>query len=238
MCVFVADGSFTAISNDIFPAVLAATATANTDDDKQDTDVSEPADCADSEAVTKTQSPSPTSLTSDISHDCWTNDETKFLISAMSRHLADNDGSMPTSLAELEKKIKYGRGKKKALWAELADQLESHFGMQFDCKHVARKWQTLLDGYKKALSNNNSTGKERSKFVWFDLMNDLVGSRHDMQFVVTGTQVGVTVHRSEELKPETSVGADTGERKGKQKRKAGEPSIGDVLKYMKEADES
>ena len=37
-----------------------------------------------------------------------------------------------------------GRGKKKALWAELA----SHCGMQFDCKHVTQKWQTLLDGYK------------------------------------------------------------------------------------------
>ena len=62
-----------------------------------------------------------------------------------------------------------------------------------------RKWQTLFEGYKKALQNNNSTGRGPSRFQWFTEMDCLFSSRCDINPIVTGTQSGVTVHRPEEL---------------------------------------
>jgi len=44
----------------------------------------------------------------------------------------------------------------------------------------------LMNGYKKALENNNSTGHRPSKFAWMKEMEELVGQRHDIQFAVTG----------------------------------------------------
>ena len=46
---------------------------------------------------------------------------------------------------------------------------------------------TGQDGYKKALASNSSTGRGVTKYAWFKEIDELIGSRHDIQFVVTGT---------------------------------------------------
>jgi len=53
------------------------------------------------------------------------------------------------------------------MWIDVAKQLACRFQKTFDVKHVAWKWQTLLDGYKKAFASNSSTGHGITKYVWF-----------------------------------------------------------------------
>ena len=81
----------------------------------------------------------------------------------------------------MEKRIRNGKGKKKNLWKDFAKVVSSKFDRVFDFKQVARKWQTLVDGFKKALDNNKSTGP--SKFAWFDEMKDLISGWQDINLV-------------------------------------------------------
>ena len=194
----------------------------------------------------------------------WTANETKFLMSAMGEFVKENESS-PKSLFELEKRIKNVKSNKKNLWKDLADLLAFKFEHPFDPKQVARKWQTLVDGYKKAVDNDKSTGKGPSKFAWYQEMEALIGERHDVNPVVTGTQNGIIIHRPQELElqghspddnklfestvttdsldqtPTTSSSSSFTVRRGKgKKRKREEENDGDVermMQYMKEIDE-
>ena len=131
----------------------------------------------------------------------WSTAETKNLIALMGDFIKDNE-EMPTTMVELERRIKNGKGKKKNLWKDFAELLSCKFDRTFDFKQVARKWQTLVDGYKKAVDNNKSTGRGPSKFAWFDEMNELIGGRHDINLVVTGTQNGIIIHRPNQVRAE------------------------------------
>lgn len=46
----------------------------------------------------------------------------------------------------------------------MAGRLTAKFGLIFSSAKVARKWKTLVDGYKGVKDNNNSTGRG---VVWF-----------------------------------------------------------------------
>jgi hypothetical protein len=128
-------------------------------------------------------------------HETWTKHEALFLIDAMRRFITDDSDNLPKSLSELEAKVRSGRGKQKSMWAEIAARLTEAFKLQFDPKRVSRKWQTLFDGFKKCSDNNNSTGRSTCKFAFMTEMTDLLGDRHDINFVATATAAGVKVHR-------------------------------------------
>ncbi|KAK6176129.1 hypothetical protein SNE40_014470 [Patella caerulea] len=98
-------------------------------------------------------------------HNVWTCEETLYLISLMQGHIENYD-EMPKSIAELENKIRLGRGKQRQLWAEFTEKLCTTFEKEFDSKRVARKWQTLIDGFKKVVLNNFTTGKAPTKFAF------------------------------------------------------------------------
>ena len=134
------------------------------------------------------------------------------------------------------------------MWTDVAQQLGIKFDKTFDVKHVVQKWQTLLDGYKKALGNNDSTGRGVTKFAWYQSIDELIGSRHDIQFVVTGTQDGVAVHRPDEVDvsvhtedSEAGESAPASVEKEKAKRlyckRKVDSDFEDVLKFMRESDE-
>jgi len=191
----------------------------------------------------------------------WSVSETKFLITIMGEFLKDNDSeSMPQSLVDLEKRIKNSKGKKKNLWKEFSEHLTIKFQRSFDPKQVSRKWQTLVDGYKKAIDNNKSTGKAPSKFAWLTEMNNLIGSRHDVNLVVTGTQSGIIIHRPDQIaisKPASNTDemvnetdespenfnspecmpASTRGNCRKRKREEVKDDIDSLMNYFKESDE-
>ena len=79
------------------------------------------------------------------------------------------------------------------------------FKMEFSVKQVTRKWQTLIDGFKAAIDNNNSTGKGRSRFQFLEEMNALLGDRDDINFLVTIDSQSVLVHRLHTSTPESST---------------------------------
>jgi hypothetical protein len=85
------------------------------------------------------------------------------------------------------------------MWLEIATELSKAFEMVFDIDKVRRKWQTLTDGYKCFVDNKQKTGSARTKFEFAEEMDELLGSRHDIRPVVTGTPAGIAVHRPNDL---------------------------------------
>ena len=81
----------------------------------------------------------------------------------------------------------------------MSQQIAKSFNVNVTPKQVKRKWQTLMDGFKKAIDNNSETGRGSSKFVFLKEMTALLGDRPDINFVVTGTATSVQVHRPEAL---------------------------------------
>ena len=145
----------------------------------------------------------------------------------MREHIDAEGSSLPTSMQQLQERIRTGRGKKKFLWGAVAGKLTEEFGQYFDAGKVARKWQTLIDGFKHAKDNNTSTGKAPMRYQFYTQMEELLGGRHDINFPVTATAAGVTVHRPEEVGT-TSLRAP-------RKRKHDESQEA-LLVYLKESD--
>jgi hypothetical protein len=113
-------------------------------------------------------------------------------------------------------------------------KLTREFQELFEWEKVGRKWQTLVDAYKKVIDNNNSTGRGTTKFQFFEEMGELLGSRHDINFPITGTAQQVTISRPEEVET-APTSPETPTTSRKRKRKADE----DVLvNYLRESDEA
>ena len=136
-------------------------------------------------------------------HETWTRDETLFLISQM-RSYIELTNEAPSTLAQLEARIRVGRGKGKVMWEDISENIEKSFNVNITSKRVKRKWQTLMDGFKKTIDNNSQTGRGCSKFSYLKEMTELLGDRHDVNFVVTATATSVKVHRPESLTTEST----------------------------------
>lgn len=152
------------------------------------------------------------------SHETWTRQETLFLIQEMHVFITEQN-ELPQSVQELNRRIRLGKGKQKTLFTEIAKKLTNMFKVTFTFKQVSRKWQSLVDGFKQAIDNNNKTGRGRSKFGYLDEMNQLIGDKADVKFAVTATASTVNVHRPElvgpsadaDLEASTSVHTSTDE---------------------------
>ena len=147
------------------------------------------------------------------------------------REVLEEEGQLPTSIYDLQRKIDLGRGKKNQLWSEIFKKISLHFNIFFDPKKIARKWQTLFDGFKKANDLNNQSGNGPTRFKFFNEMNDLVGYRHDVNAPVTGTAKHITINRPEESS--TSAPARSESAPKKRKRKSDDDAL---LTYLRESD--
>ncbi|CAL8326378.1 unnamed protein product [Boreogadus saida] len=101
----------------------------------------------------------------------------------------------PRSLQDLSQRLKLARNSKKLLWEEIAGKLTDHFKCTFPPDKVARKWNTLVEAYKKVKDHNSSTGRGPGKFQFYTEMDDLMGGHHDIVFPVVGTAMGLDVRR-------------------------------------------
>ena len=110
----------------------------------------------------------------------------------------------PRSLQDLNQRLKLARSCKKLLWEEIAGKLTDHFKLTFPPDKVARKWNTLVEGYKKVKDHNSSTGRGPGRFQFFNEMDDLMGGHHDIVFPVVGTAMGLDVRRPDALKVSVS----------------------------------
>ncbi|CAL8268799.1 unnamed protein product [Boreogadus saida] len=122
-------------------------------------------------------------------------DHTLYLIDIMRLQLEAEGRGPPRSLQDLSQRLKLARNSKKLLWEEIAGKLTDHFKCTFAPDKVARKWNTLVEAYKKVKDHNSSTGRGPGKFLFFSEMDDLMGGHHDIVFPVVGTAMGLDVRR-------------------------------------------
>ena len=129
-----------------------------------------------------------------------------YLIELMAPHTLDDSGEPPQNMHELQRRIQKGRAGGKKFWEEeICPRMAEHFeGHIFPYKRLERKWQTLCDGYRKALDNQNRTGQGPTRFQFFNEMSELMKARHDIHFRITGSQNGIVEH---EVENEDTAGA-------------------------------
>lgn len=170
-------------------------------------------------------------------------DQTLFFIDLMRKYLETEDRGLPKTLKEVNSRLKSARSNKKNLWKETSEKLSSHFSESFCPEKVARKWNTLVDGYKKIKDTNRSMRQGPIRFQFFREMDDILGGHHNVVFPVVGTSAGVDIRRPEVLGPSglmappteascsTTTTAPT--RPHKRRREAD-----DILQFLRESEEA
>ncbi|KAL0978010.1 hypothetical protein UPYG_G00164730 [Umbra pygmaea] len=135
----------------------------------------------------------------------FSKDQTLFLIDLMRLQMEEQGKGPPKSLQDLNQRLRLARKSKKLLWEDIAGKLTTHFAQTFAHDKVARKWNTLVEAYKKVKDNNSSTGRGPSKFQFYAEMDDLLGGHHDIDFPVVGTAMGLDVRRPDALQVSVSA---------------------------------
>ncbi|XP_028971856.1 uncharacterized protein LOC105027433 [Esox lucius] len=132
-----------------------------------------------SSSSTSSPSPSPVPIQA---NEGFTKDQTLFFIELMRRHIEAEGEGLPKTLKDLNTRLKSAKANKKQLWKDTAETLGRHFKQSFCPDKVARKWGTLVDGYKKVKDNITTTGKGAMRFQFYTEMDDLLGGQHDVVF--------------------------------------------------------
>ena len=81
---------------------------------------------------------------------------------------------IPRSIEEHECLISRGSGQRKQMWRDVAPDLTNAFRLEFDRANVSRKWQTLVDGHKRAEHYNKLTSEKGQSNFSMTEMSDLI----------------------------------------------------------------
>ncbi|XP_061572246.1 uncharacterized protein LOC133425414 isoform X2 [Cololabis saira] len=93
----------------------------------------------------------------------------------------------PGTLQDLNTRLKRARPNKKLLWEEVSTRLGLHFQQSFCPVKVARKWSTLVEGYRRVKKDGRSrkcAGKRAMRFKFYTEMDNLLGLEQDVVFPV------------------------------------------------------
>lgn len=176
-------------------------------------------------------------------NEVFSKEQTLFLIDLMRQHLDKEADGLPKTLKELNSRLKAAKSSKKNLWKDTAQKLSKQFSESFCPDRVARKWNTLVDGYKKVKDNMDKTGGAAIKFQFFVEMDDLIGGQHDVVFPVVGTSAGLSVRRPEVLATNTEPCAETASSSSTPTSATHTPTRplkrrrDDILQFLKESEE-
>uniref|UniRef100_UPI00358E6924 uncharacterized protein isoform X2 n=1 Tax=Myxine glutinosa TaxID=7769 RepID=UPI00358E6924 len=66
------------------------------------------------------------------------------------------------------------RIRRKDVWQKIAKKLNKEGGTVFSLQEVDKKWRNLKDRYKRIVDTNKQTGRGRSKWQYFDLMDQML----------------------------------------------------------------
>ncbi|XP_051280150.1 uncharacterized protein LOC127376842 isoform X2 [Dicentrarchus labrax] len=139
-------------------------------------------------------------------NECFNKEQTLFLIHLMGIHLEVEGEGPAKSLNDLNRRLRLRKKTKTLLWEEMAGKLGRQFREQFQPKKVARKWLTLVEGYKKCKDNNASTGRGPVRFQFYTEMDELIGGNHDVDPPVVGSdRAGVVIRRPDALRQSSSA---------------------------------
>lgn len=84
-------------------------------------------------------------------------------------------------------------------WKERPAKLSDHFKLSFKPDGVAWKWGTLEEAYKRVKDNNHNTGNGGMRFQLYDMMEELLGGHHDIEFPIVGTAYVLEIWRPDLL---------------------------------------
>ncbi|XP_067284845.1 uncharacterized protein [Pseudorasbora parva] len=130
-------------------------------------------------------------------NDGFSKEQTLFLINLMRQHIEREGEGLPKTLEELNARLKSAMRSKKHLWRDAADKLSTHFLQSFCPDKVARKWNTLIEAYKKIKDSNKPREKGSIRFKFYSEMDALLKGQHEVVFPVVGTSVGLNVRKPE-----------------------------------------
>ncbi|XP_067227140.1 uncharacterized protein [Chanodichthys erythropterus] len=132
-------------------------------------------------------------------NDGFSKEQTLFMINLMRQHIEREGEGLPKTLEELNARLKSAMRSKKHLWRDAADKLSSHFLQSFCPDKVARKWNTLVEAYKKIKDSDKPREKGSIRFKFYAEMDALLQAQNEVVFPVVGTSVGLKVRRPEAL---------------------------------------
>ena len=181
-------------------------------------------------------------------HERFDRKQTLFLIELMREEIQKEEEGSPHTIAELEKRMKLGKGRKKLMWKKITERLTAEFRFEFSWEKVARKWNTLLDAYKTCVSHNKGTGNATTKFEFHKEIQSLLGERHDINFPVTASASGVVIHRQSQSVDEEDKGSKISpstpsickpgtNRRRKRQRSASDEEPHDILQMINDSNE-
>ncbi|XP_049423186.1 uncharacterized protein LOC125883091 isoform X2 [Epinephelus fuscoguttatus] len=123
--------------------------------------------------------PSPSGVTTNHT---FSKEQTLFIISQVQQHITSDGLGLPKNLAELNDRLKSPKGSKKEFWMDLKEKLNSKFRQAFSYEKVNRKWNTLVEGYKKVKGNNKLTEKG-TRFQFYAEMDALMDQNDEQNEV-------------------------------------------------------
>ncbi|XP_076126674.1 uncharacterized protein LOC143106301 [Alosa pseudoharengus] len=127
--------------------------------------------------------------------------QTLFLIDLMRQHVITEGEGLPKTLEEMNGRLESATADKKRLWEDAAEQLRSHFLEYFYPDKVARKWSSLVQGYKNVRDRDRLTGQRNSlRFQFYSDMDELLEGHNKALPVVVVTD-GQGEPKSEALQP-------------------------------------
>ncbi|XP_062398358.1 uncharacterized protein LOC134088417 [Sardina pilchardus] len=135
-------------------------------------------------------------------NESFNKDQTLFLIDLMRQLVITEGEGLPKTLEELNGRLKSA---KKRLWEDAAEQLSSHFLEYFNPDVVARKWSSLVQGYKNVRDRDRITGQRNSmRFQFYSDIDELLDVQHD-----EAPPVVVTTERQSQPSSTDSAVADS-----------------------------
>ncbi|PJE77462.1 hypothetical protein CI610_03616 [invertebrate metagenome] len=112
-------------------------------------------------------------------------------------------------LLYLERKHKFGSVvyKKKTLWFEITEKLNTHFKTTFTAGQVEGRWKTQLAAYRQYKDDQNKSGNSRKEFPDEAEFTEILGDRHDLE----------PAYKLQSMPAKESVGSQNSSGEGKRK---------------------
>lgn len=124
-----------------------------------------------------------------------------FLIDLMRQHIITEGEGLPKTLEELDERLKSAMANKKRLWEDASKQLSSQFMEYFYPDKIAKRWSSLVQGYKNVSDRDRITGQRNSmRFRFYSEMDELFDKQPD-----DALSAVVTTDAQEEARPETDA---------------------------------
>jgi len=101
---------------------------------------------------------------------------------------------------------------KKYVWQKISQILKNKLGISFTWQQCDTKWKGLLKIYKDVKEHNTTSGKNRKRWEYFEIMNKILHNKPEITPVATcSSSKGLITHKSNKTDESTSEATNTDE---------------------------